>query len=252
MNSRAFTVAPVVLVALCLWAPGVDHARAGEILVGEGSRLDTGNGRVLLGCGDIELRGELLGQLAGVRDTGISGDGTVETNSLEFSGDWANSGVAQVTGNVRWMDGCGVPEGDMLGNSEFSQLEITSTQGRTVHFETGAIQFVNHSLTLFGTVGTSLILRSTEAGQRGGLALAANGSQSISHVDVADIDSDTGQSLAPGSPGIYASVDSGNNRNWFFGAAGIMPVPSLTAVGGLLLALLTGLLGLSCVRARSQ
>jgi hypothetical protein len=71
------------------------------------------------------------------------------------------------------------------------------------------------------------MLRSTVPGQHAGLTLAPGGSQSIAFVDVADMDSSGGQTLAPGSADLYDSVDSGNNLNWFQGFLTQIPIPTL-------------------------
>ena len=78
-------------------------------------------------------------------------------------------------------------------------------------------------------------------------------SQSISGVDVADIDSSSGESIANGPPTRFNSVDSGNNSNWFIAAIQeIVPVNTLPAPLLAILVLLILLLGRKARMLKTQ
>ena len=71
----------------------------------------------------------------------------------------------------------------------------------------------------------------------------------MSAVDVQDIDSSGGETIAPGPPASFNSLDSGNNTNWFIAVIQeILPVDTLPTPLLAVLALLLLLLG---TRARA-
>ncbi len=190
----------------------------------------------------------IAGHAAGARNVSILTGGSLNTDQLSFSGDWANSGQIEVPGLVQWLDGCDVSDTQMTGTTAFSALEISTTSGRTVHLQANATQHVTDSLTLQGTSGALLMLRSTDPGQHAGLTMDPGGSQSVAFVDVADMDSSGGETMAPGSPDLHNSVDSGNNLNWFQEFLSAIPISTLGLVGTMLLILLISLMGLGRAR----
>jgi hypothetical protein len=237
---------PLILAMLVLAT--VAQVQAGTVLVGSDAAMDSGQGQLILGCNNLEVAGEISGRAIGAGNVSILSGGSLSTDLLSFSGDWENAGQAEVPGSVRWLDGCEVLDAQMAGNTVFSALEIHSTDGRTVRLLANATQHVTDSLILEGAADSLLTLRSTAPGQHAGLTLAPAGSQSIAFVDVADMNSSGGQTMAPGSPDLYDSIDSGNNVNWFRGISSAIPVSTLGLIGTMLLVLLIALMGLDRAR----
>lgn len=246
--SQRRLVLNIRLISAILILTSVAQVQAGTVLVGSGAEVDTGQGQLVLGCNDLEVAGGIGGHAIGARNVSILAGGSVSTDQLSFSGDWVNDGHVEVSGLVRWLDGCEVLDAQMAGSTDFSALEIRTTDGRTVRLHVDATQHVSDSLILQGAPDALLMLRSTGPGQHAGLALAPAGSQSIAFVDVADMNSSGGQAMAPGSPDLYNSVDSGNNVNWFQEILGAIPVPALGLIGTMLLILSIALMGLHRAR----
>lgn len=237
------------LLAIALGAAtGVGPALANSVVVGNGSALHSGSGAVDLGCANLLVDGTAAGDFRNAANVTIQGAGALGPVVLEFSGNWSNTGNPSVPGLVRWLDGCGVGAAGMLGNSAFANLAVESAQGRTVRFDVAGAQSVDSALLLAGAAGAPLFLRSTAPGTRARLFLDGGGSQSIAHLDVADMDANDGQRLGPGPPGQFASVDAGNNLNWFLGGLEAVPVPAIRATGLFLLVLLMGAFGITAIR----
>ncbi len=247
MRQPMFVWGHLVLTAALVLASAA-QVQAGTVLVGPGAGMDAGQGHLVLGCNDLEVAGSLGGHAMGARNVSLLSGGSLNTDQLFFSGDWDNAGQVEVPGVVRWLDGCGVMDAQMTGSTHFSALEISTTSGRTVRLQANATQHVTDSLILQGAPDALLMLRSTSPGQHAELTLAPGGSQSIAFVDVADMDSSGGQTMAPGSADLYNSVDSGNNINWFQGFFNAIPVPTLGLIGMMLLVLLIALMGSSRTR----
>ena len=141
-------------------------------------------------------------------------------------------------GRVHWQPQCGRSEGTLSGNHRFAQLRLTGDSSVTRRLAVDSEQFIEQSLQLQGW-RSPLLLRSSVPGQTARLKLASAASWQVEGVDVADIDSSGGQTIAPGDPAVHASRDSGGNRNWFLGAVAIpVPVPVLSPGGLFLLAVL--------------
>ncbi len=243
------SVTQIAIGAIVLLFAGAS-ASAGTLLVSEGAQLHTGNGEIAMDCGDLELAGQLSGRLTNLASVSVAETAVFESGLLSFSGDWTGHDAQEFGGTVRWLDGCGFTESHMMGHNTFSRLEITSASGRTVRFQTGARQMVNHFLLLHGVNGNPLVVRSTAAGVQASLVLAQQGGQSIQAVDVGDINSSDGQGLSPFQPFSTNSIDAGNNMNWFQSARMAAAIPSMSVFGTLVLTLLLALVGLNSLRAR--
>lgn len=247
VRPRWFVWNHCLIMAMLILAP-VAQVQAGTVLIGSGAGMDTGQGHMVLGCNDLEVAGDIGGHAAGARDVSIFTGGSLSTDQLSFSGDWENAGQVAVSGLVRWLDGCDVLNAQMTGDTGFSALEISTTNGRTVRLQANAMQHVTDSLILQGAPDALLMLRSIDPGQQAGLTLAPGGNQSISFVDVADMDSSGGQTMAPGSATLHNSLDSGNNINWFRGISSPIPVSTLGLISTILLILFIALMGLDRAR----
>ena len=232
----------VVLGAVLAFALASQPVIAGVIMIGEGSSVSTGAGQIELGCGDAEIAGGLAGSLVGARNLYFAPGAATAGASLSLSGDWVNNGPRGLDAIVDWSDGCGVIESSMLGSSDLTALNITSSSGREIRFDANGEQHVGSNLRLMGAADQRLRLRSTASGQFANVSLDFGASQLIDWVDVADIDSSAGREIAPGMPADYNSLRSGPVRNWFEMPA--VPVSTLGSVSTLLLILLMGLLGL--------
>ena len=227
------------LVALALVASPAD---AGEVVIGNGSSVSSGSGKIELGCADIQIAGGLSGSLDGAQNVAFFPGANVIGASVGLSGNWVNNGPRALDVFIDWRDGCGVSEASMLGISDVPALSIASESGREIRFDTGGEQRISNSLSLTGAPGELLRLRSTEMAQLALLSLEAGGSQLIDSVNVAGIDSRAGQSIAPGHPFDYNSEQCGAVRNWF--VLPPVPIPALGLVSTILFILLMILFGL--------
>lgn len=208
----------------------------GRIAIGPGAVFDTGGGRIEAGCANLVVDGRAVGSWSGLDSVRLRGAGALSTIALDFGGDWHSQTEQTVPGEVHWQPQCGRSEGSLSGDHRFEQLTLTGDSGLTRRLAVDSEQVIEQSLRLQGG-STPFQLRSSMPGQAARLTVASAASWQIEAVDVADIDASGGQSLAPGDPANYRSVDSGGNRNWFLAAAAI-PVLALGPVGLFLLALL--------------
>jgi hypothetical protein len=192
------------------------------IFVGAGASFDVGNAVIDVNCLNVETAGQFVlgaGSVIGVNLVSIESTGELNgaTGSLRISGDWWNAGVfnaAQSSINVQ--DGCGVSESLLLGDNDFFDFSASTANGKTLSIEAGSVQTFASNLSLQGVDPDQRHkIRSSVNGQSAYFELSAQGEQQIYAVDVKDNDASGGQLLVPGTPAEYASVDAGNNTNWF-------------------------------------
>ena len=190
--------------------------------MGAGASFDVGNAMIDVNCLDLETAGQVVlgaGSVIGVNLVSIENTGELNgvTGSLQFSGDWWNAGAfnaAQSSINVH--DGCGVIESMLFGDNDFFDFSASTSTGKTLSIEAGSVQNFASNLSLQGAdPDQRLKIRSSVNGQPAFFELSAQGEQQIYAVDVKDNDASGGQKLAQGTPAEYASVDAGNNKNWF-------------------------------------
>jgi hypothetical protein len=204
-----------------------NQACAQGITVPSGATLSLGNGQINLFCGDLVVEGQVFidsGAATGIRDVEIMG-GTLTGGSgtLSLARDWLNAGSFNAaTGAVGLGDGCGASSSALIGDTDFFEFSTTSTSGKVLLIEAGSSQTFASSLSLEGDPADRLLIRSSVPGQQAFFSLDTGGSQTIWAVDVRDNNALGGQALAPGSPGVFSSVDSGNNDNWFIALVGII------------------------------
>ncbi len=226
-------------------------AGAQSISIEPGARWQMGDASVDLDCAAVQLDGTLDAQdshLDGIGNLAIVGQLTAASAALEVGGNWNNQGsFAAGAGSVRFSDRCGAPSATIGGSTQFSTLWLDSARGKAYGFAAGQVQSIASALRLAGVPGTPLVLGSTQAGLQASLALAASGNQHVAWVDVADMAAPEGSAwLAPGAPGDFNSVDSGNNFRWFEATPAAAAVPLLVPVDahwallGLVLALFAG------------
>jgi len=128
-----------------------------------------------------------------------------------------------VPGQIHWQQQCVRSEGTLSGSHRFAHLAVTGHSGVTRRLAVDGQQVIDQALRLQGG-SERLILRSSVPGQAACLTLASAASWQVESIDVADIDSSGGQTIAPGDPAAYDSRDGGGNRNWFLDSFA-MPVP---------------------------
>ena len=227
----------VFAVTALLLGAGLAHAQ-GRIAIGQGAAFDSGGGRIEAGCANLVVDGRIAGSWSGLNSVRLDASGALSPSTLDFGGDWHSQTEQTVPGKVLWQPQCGRIEGTLSGDHRFAQLAITGDSGVTRRLAVDSEQVVEQSLRLQGD-SSPFLLRSSMPGQAARLTVAAAANWQIEAVDVADIDASGGQSLAPGDPADYRSVDSGGNRNWFFAAVSLpLPVPLLGPGGLALMALL--------------
>ncbi len=200
-----------------------DH---GALSVSAGTFTTSSN---LKTSGDLTVSGGTLNALNGTINADsnvvISG-GTLTAPSGDFNvaGNFARSGGAFVhsSGTVVFDDSAQTSV--VSGSSTFYNLSCT-TSNKQINFTVGTTQTVDNILTLTGTSGSLVTLRSTSAGNKWDITLP-NGSQTVSFVDVKDADANTNTTTC------YASTDSGNNNaNWVFKNLSISTPQAAKTVG---------------------
>lgn len=226
-----------------------------QISVPTGARVDIGNGTVRGGGVDLAVAGQLLisaGQMLGLRHVGIANGGVIDAGDglIRLVGDWRNDGsFLPGSSLVDFVDGAGLAEALVSGDSEFSQLSFVSTQGKRYQFMVDSEQQIAASLRIRGVSGNPIQFASTQPGQVARINLSSTGAQDIAHVGVSDVHA-TGQPLAP----LLTNEGGSGNANGWFGvplSGEVHPVPSLNLGSLALLALLIGFLARSAL-SRSQ
>lgn len=224
----------LALIMICVLSSA--QVLAAGITIGSGGSISVGSGAIHGGCGDLVNNGTLslgtgtVDMTANVKNAAqLNGD----SGLLEFGGDWRNSGVfAAGTGTVAVVDECGQSSITFSGSSDFYNLSMVTTAGKTVIFEAGAEQKIASGLVFTGSSGNRLTLRSSVAGTPVFTSLALTGTQFIDWVDVADnVAKESYQRLAPTYPSTLNSVDSGGNSGWF---QQMVSVPTLSDWGTLI------------------
>ncbi len=235
--------------ALCL--PSL--AQAQTITIANGAQWSLGAGSLNADCADLLVAGTLSidsGSANEIRDVTIN-PGVINGGSgtINLSGNWTNLGTFNAqSGAVQITDGCSTTVSQLVGDTTFNQFSASTNSGKELQPAAGSQQAFNAGLSLSGPASDPLLIRTSAAGSTAEFVLSPGAAQSISGVDVQDIDASAGDVIAPGPPARFDSVDSGNNTNWFISAIQeIVPVDTLPAP---LLALLAALILLFGTRAR--
>lgn len=206
-----------------------------QLVVGSGSSLSLGSNSLDLGCAALLVEGTVdlgSGLVARVLDLGIAPAGALhgQSGALRVTRDWANSGTFDAgIGTVELVDGCGAGLADILGDTTFAGLSMTTSTGKEHRFAAGSTQTVTTALTLAGVSRNLLRIRSSVDGSEALLDL--QGSQSIAFVDVKDNHA-VGVPLQLGPE----SFTSGNALGWRL--VSLVPALSPISVGLLALAFL--------------
>ncbi|RMD51624.1 LamG domain-containing protein, partial [Candidatus Parcubacteria bacterium] len=150
-----------------------------------------------------------------------SGTFTAPSGTMTIGGDFTGgSGFSHNNGTVVFADNTQIS--NISGNTTFYNLTAT-TAGKELDFAAGSTQTVNGTLTLTGSSGNLLTLRSSSAGST--WTINANAISNFDYLDVKD--SVAGGNAAPFDPGAN-SIDSGNNSGWSFNEPPVVTYVSAT------------------------
>ncbi|MGR3320191.1 MAG: PKD domain-containing protein [Candidatus Anammoxibacter sp.] len=157
------------------------------------------NHKVDVNASDYEVAGDIT----------VAGTLQITTGSIELDGSWTNTGTFNAGSESR-VEFTGSPDSTIKGDNTFADFKCTEA-GKTLIFEAGKTQTISDKLTLKGSSGNPILLRSTVVGSQWNVNPATT---DISFVDVQDSNNLSATVIDPAS-----STDSGNNTKWFSGAA---------------------------------
>ncbi|MFH1022688.1 MAG: FN3 associated domain-containing protein, partial [Planctomycetota bacterium] len=141
---------------------------------------------------------------AGDLDTDAAGN-----YPISVAGNWTNSGTFHArAGSVALTGG----NQTLSGSTTFYDLTKQTTGAATLTLPAGGTQTVNGVLTLIGTTGNKLALRSSATGTAWNVD--PEGLRRVRYVDAED-----GNNTATAALVAVASTNSGNNTNWSFASA---------------------------------
>ena len=182
----------VIFIVLML-IPSIAHS--GGLTIGSGSQMALNDGSLNVG-GNVAIAGTL----------------TVGSGSIALTGDWSNSGTfTPGTGTVTFNGS----NQSISGTTTFYGLTKNVTAASTLTFPSGATTTVENTLNLSGVSGQLLTLQSSTPGTQ--WEINPWETRTIAYLDVKD--SKNVNATAIDAVGTN-SVDSGNNTNWTFVAAG--------------------------------
>jgi hypothetical protein len=198
------------MLVLVGFAPGAGHAAS--LTVGQGSTLAVGDGNLDLGCGDLNVAGELTlgtGTLDGIRDLAVPGALTAGTGALHVRGDIIAPGtLSTASADLFLEDGCGRTSWTIANALSLARLDVASATGKELRLPAGETIAVGQSLRLAG--GPQLMpVGSTVPGTAAFLDLAPGATQSVFAIQANDLHA-PGEWIAPGPAQQFGSVAGGN------------------------------------------
>lgn len=128
----------------------------------------------------------------------------VASATISVTTSWTNVGT--FTANSGTVSLTTTTTATIAGATTFNNLSCT-VANKQINFTAGTTQTISGTLTLTGTAGNLILLRSTSGGST--YTITDNGTESVSYVNVQD-------SVATNSINTSNSTNSGNNTNWFF------------------------------------
>jgi hypothetical protein len=147
----------------------------------------------------------------------------LNTSTWNLHGDWKPDGagnstlsISPGTSTVNLTDNTnfyGLKSGADINTIPLYSLSSTAA-GKSINCEAGKTLKISGILSLQGTSGNTIFLRSLTDGNAWKLNLQG-GASGLNYLDVKDSDASSGKGVLA-----YNSTNSGNNINWFFGAAG--------------------------------
>lgn len=190
---------------------------AQTITVRDGASMHLNSALVAARCHDMEIDGVLTledGQLTQVDNLGGNGSLVGGAGTVRLSGEFDIADYQAEASRLHIDDQCQSSQVRVVGAREFYHFSAATGTTRTLFFDAGTTQTFAGSLSLSGSAGQPLLLRTTTSGAEVFFDLADGAAQSYSWVDVADNHA-VGVSLAPGPVERYDAVDSGNLLRWF-------------------------------------
>ena len=157
---------------------------------------------------------------AAVGDVVIRNGGEVRLNTnraLVVYGSFSN-GVAFMADPGTTVTLAGTNAATIYGASTF-QTFVCTNAGKTLAFQAGVTNTAIQGLTLKGSAGAKLMLRSSVDGASWYLSVPESAAQHVNDVNVKDSHADAGYATAITA---VDSTDSGNNVNWSFATAGVI------------------------------
>ncbi len=206
----------VWMLGALLSATSLTAYAQGQITVGTGSVVDFGDAAVNFGCSSFTVSGTAnlsSAHLSGV--DALSSNGTLnnQNGNISVAGNFsAGNTLIGGAGTVQIVDGCSRAITQISGSPTFHSLSITTTSGKQVIFDSGQNTTVTGQLTLQGTSGNLLKVRSSVSGNPS--LITATSQQTVQFVDVAD-NRAVGAQVAPGEPSLFQSISAGNVFRWF-------------------------------------
>ncbi|MBK7393685.1 MAG: VCBS repeat-containing protein [Chloracidobacterium sp.] len=127
-------------------------------------------------------------------------------NQVNVRGNWSNAGTFNAgTSTVAFNGDTGQT---VTGDTTFYNFTKAVTAAQQMNFTAGSLTTVTNSLTLTGTAGNILSLRSTTDGTYWNIQVPTT--RTVNYVNVKDSDNTTGVLVNPTN-----SVEAGHNVNWF-------------------------------------
>lgn len=207
------------------------------VTVGPGGSISLGQGRLLLAETDLRVDGSFdvaEGDVEAARDVVINGSLSIGAGRITAFGDWINAGSFLAgTGLVALVDQTS-SIANMIGDSIFYDLAMTSDSGGSVVLESGSIQRAQNSLIITGVSAAPIQIESSVPPQIAQMVLDPGGLQDIEFVGVSNVHA-TGQPLAPDQTN---QGGSGNALGWFGRGFEPLIIPTLSFTGLILLILL--------------
>lgn len=133
---------------------------------------------------------------------------TAPSGNMNISGDFMNMGTFNHNNGTIVLDGTNQT---LTGSTTFNALSKTSTSANTLTFTSGTTQTILGTLTLKGTSGSPLSLRSSIPGTQWNID--PQGAVDLEYLDVQDSNNINANALQVAGLNV---VDSGNNTGWNF------------------------------------
>ncbi|MDD5085401.1 MAG: autotransporter-associated beta strand repeat-containing protein, partial [Candidatus Omnitrophica bacterium] len=149
--------------------------------------------------GNIDINGDI--NIAGGTLTAPA------SGAFTISGDWTNSGTFDANGGTVTFDG--TDTSIISGSTTFNNFTCT-TAGKQLTFEAGSTQTIEGALTLTGSDGSLIVLRSTTDGTQWNIDPQGT-TRDVDYVDVQDSNNSNALPIV-----VNNYIDSGNNTNWTF------------------------------------
>lgn len=166
-----------------------------------GSALDV-NGNFVLTAGTFDVSGS--------------------SYAITLAGDWTNTGTFSAQAGTVTLDGTSQA---IVGTTTFNALTKSVVSAATLTLPASTTTTVTGALTLNGSAGQLLSLRSSSLGTQTNLYAA--GSRSLTYLDVQDNNATHATAMSCG----LTCTDSGNNTNWLFAVSG-STISGTTSEGG--------------------